>query len=382
MFIEGSKKQLGCLASYTETEAPPPRTAVENCWGTGPTVDVLTYQAKLARTKKAAKKTVAVEDWEPEYLQDLEHKWHELLQLDLAESSHRSYGWHQKQYKVMCQRLQRPVWPDPHSLAQFMIGRAQHGYARSTVEQGAYAIARWGTDVGVDGLIGHREVQRAMAVVAKVATPAGAGQKLPLDRRDLRKVVYDLGALGDNSFLGRRDTALLIVGWAGMFRSSELVGISWDNVSFTSKGGVLIYVPNSKTDQAGEGAWVFLAPCTDEQQLCPVHALLRLRAMYEEAGVSVTDGAVFRPHLKAPRALSKTTVAVRVRKGLEAVGVADWQLYAAHSLRRGGATWAVRQGIPVRQVMVMGRWKSDVIREYLYCSVDAVMQASKQMQRG
>jgi hypothetical protein len=62
--------------------------------------------------------------------------------------------------------------------------------------------------------------------------------------------------------------------------------------------------------------------------------------------------------------------------------VADWQLYAAHSLRRGGATWAVRQGIPVRQVMVMGRWKSDVIREYLYCSVDAVMQASKQMQRG
>lgn len=167
-----------------------------------------------------------------------------------------------------------------------------------------------------------------------------------------------------------------------MFRSSELVGIRWDHVSFTSKGGVLIYVPSSKTDQAGEGAWVFLAPCTDEQQLCPVQALLRLRAMYEEAGVSVTDGAVFRPHLKAPRALSKTTVAVRVRKGLEAVGVADWQLYAAHSLRRGGATWAVRQGIPVRQVMVMGRWKSDVIREYLYCSVDAVMQASKQMQRG
>jgi len=83
-----------------------------------------------------------------EYLQGLEEDWHRLLQLDLAESSHRSYGWQQQQYRVMCQRLQpaaeRPVWPDAHSFAQFMIGRAQHGYARSTVEQGAYAVARWG----------------------------------------------------------------------------------------------------------------------------------------------------------------------------------------------------------------------------------------------
>ena len=229
---------------------------------------------------------MAVEYWEPEYLQDLEHKWHALLQLDLAESSHRSYGWHQQQYKVMCQRLQRPVWPDPHSLAQFMIGRAQHGYARSTVEQGAYAVARWGTDVGVDGLIGHREVQRAMAVVAKVATPAGAGQKLPLDRRDLRKVVYDLGALGDNSFLGRRDTALLIVGWAGMFRSSELVGIRWDHVSFTSKGGVLIYVPSSKTDQKRTD-WC-LAACFRHVTYCVAakirtkwrHCYIRLTSMH------------------------------------------------------------------------------------------------------
>jgi integrase len=43
-----------------------------------------------------------------------------------------------------------------------------------------------------------------------------------------------------------------------------------------------------------------------------------------------------------------------------------WDLYAAHSLRRGGATWAVNHGVSVRQVMAMGRWKSNVVREYLY----------------
>jgi len=101
--------------------------------------------------------------------------------------------------------------------------------------------------------MGHTEVQLGMAVVAKLAPPPGAGQKLPLDRRGLRKVVYDLRALGEGSYLGRRDTALMTVGWAGMFRSSQLVGIGWESVSFTSKGGVLIYVPSSKTDQAGEG---------------------------------------------------------------------------------------------------------------------------------
>jgi site-specific recombinase XerD len=81
-------------------------------------------------------------------------------------------------------------------------------------------------------------------------------------------------------------------------------------------------------------------------------------------------------------ALAKTTVAVRLRKALQAVGVQEWELYAAHSLRRGGATWAVRQGVSWRRVQIMGRWKSDVVREYLYSSVTSMWGASAQMQRG
>jgi hypothetical protein len=73
----------------------------------------------------------------------------------------------------VCQRLRQPVWPDAHDLAQFITCRVQHGCVRSLVEQGAYAVARRGSDAGADGLTGQWKVQRAVAIPAQVASPAG-----------------------------------------------------------------------------------------------------------------------------------------------------------------------------------------------------------------
>ena len=130
---------------------------------------------------------------------------------------------------------------------------------------------------------------------------------------------------------------------------------------------MLIYVPRSKTDQAGEGAWVFIA-CCEEEAMCPVQALWRLRRLAVQDACGDPVGPVFTAREGKQQRLRKTTVGVRLRKALEKVGVQDWDLYAAHSLRRGGATWAVQQGVSVRQILVMGRWKSDVVRQYLYHS--------------
>jgi hypothetical protein len=44
-----------------------------------------------------------------------------------------------------------------------------------------------------------------------------------------------------------------------MFRCSELVSIKWEHLRFPNRGGVMIFVPGSKTDQGGAGAWVWLA---------------------------------------------------------------------------------------------------------------------------
>jgi integrase len=184
-------------------------------------------------------------------------------------------------------------------------------------------------------------------------------------------VVRAIPRVSQDAFVCARDEALFVVGWAGMFRCSELVGIRWEHLHFCSQGGVMIFVPQSKTDP-GEGAWVFLSPGVKEQVgVCPVRALRQLRVL------TGGTGYVFTGREGSGQALSKTTVGVRLHKALEAAGVQDWRLYAAHSLRRGGATHAAKVGIPLRLIQAMGRWKSDAVRMYLYCSPEQLLGASK-----
>lgn len=321
-----------------------------------------------------------VEAWASEYVQQLRGDWQQFLRKDLEESTHRAYSWHERQYLQFCAVAGVEVVPDAEVLAQFVVGRAQHGYAISTIEQGVYAVARWALERGVEGLASQLVVRRALKVAAKLAVPGG--QKLPLDRRDLRAVVAVLRQQGQQHFIAVRDAALFLLGWAGMFRSSELVGIDWDDLRAVGQRGVLIFVPRSKTDQAGEGAWVFISACDAEEQMCPVRALLRLRQLAPRDVQGEPVGPVFRALPDRPRRLSKGTVGIRLHKWLKQAQVQDFDLYAAHSLRRGGATWAVRSGVPVRQVMVMGRWRSDVVREYLYHSPAELLEASRQQQQG
>jgi integrase len=342
--------------------------------------DLVTHRAQFAHQQRERNKPVPVAQWGGDYAARLEGDWQRLLQLDLASSTHRSYAYHQRQYSEFCRLMGRRELPDPHTLAQFVVGRAQHGYALSTIEQGVYAVQRWGSDLGLEPVSRHGEVRRALKVAAKVAVPAGR-QKLPLDRRDLRSIVYEMASRGQQDYVAVRDRALMLLGWAGMFRSSELVGIEWEHLRFSGTG-VMIYVPRSKTDQAGKGEWVFVASCAREGRMCPVRALQWLEQFYIQLGGAEPSGPVFRGRPQSQVALSKTTVAVRLRKWLDVVGVSGSELYAAHSLRRGGATWAVRQDVPLRQVQVMGRWQSDVVREYLYCSPSAMYEASSRQQRG
>jgi site-specific recombinase XerD len=299
---------------------------------------VLTYQTTHQAERREARKPVPVEQWSKEYVQQLRGCWQDFLQVDLAESTHRAYGWHVRQYRKYCKAAGVREVPDAEMLGQFVVGRAQHGYALSTIEQGVYAVSRWALDLGVEGLAAELEVRRAMKVAAKLAVPSGQ-QKLPLDRRDLAAVADMLQKRGSWDFLGARDRALFLVGWSGMFRSSELVGISWEDVRERPKG-LLLFMPRSKTDQAGEGAWVFIARCAQEK-MCPVRAVQRLRrfACRDRDGQPV--GAVFTAWEGEPEALAKGTVGVRLRKALEEIGMKRWDLYAAHWGNLGGESWSV-----------------------------------------
>ncbi len=323
--------------------------------------------------QRSGRTTIAVQDWDEKFLHRLKEGLPEFLRLDVAESTGRAYAWHERQWEQLFAGYGKAPAADPDMLARFVVGRACHGYSLSTIEVGIAAVARWAMLQGCEGLATHLVVKRALRVAARIAVPAGVQQKLPLSRHDLSEVVGMFSS--QPGFIACRDTALFLVGWVGMFRSSELATMDWQDVHFSStRSGVMIYMPRSKTDQAGEGAWVFLAACTSDLQLCPVRALCRLAALTN------AEGPVFAATPSAGRPMSKTTVGVRLKKALAAAGVAGADKYAAHSLRRGGATYACHKGIPLRMVMMMGRWRSDVVRQYLYCAPTHMWEASRRMQ--
>lgn len=160
---------------------------------------------------------------------------------------------------------------------------------------------------------------------------------------DLQRLV---AALPD-SLSGSRDRLLLLVGFAGAFRRSELVALDLEDITITPDG-LEVLVRRSKTDQEGTGT-VKGIPFGSNPRTCPVRAF---RAWIERSGI--TTRTLFRHvdrHgcLHAHR-LSGHAIA-RIIKRLAKVAGLDPVQFSGHSLRAGLATAAARAGKADRTIM-------------------------------
>jgi len=192
-------------------------------------------------------------------------------------------------------------------------------------------------------------------------TPKGTAQigKRPILTEDLRQLVKCL----PNNLAGRRDRALLLVGFAGGFRRSELVGLSLNDLTFTG-GGLIVLLRRSKTDQEAQGREVGI-PFGSTPATCPVRALRAWLADLEPEGA----GPLFRPvnrhgHLLARRVTDRA-VALVVKKWARAAGLETADL-AGHSLRSGLATSAAAAGVSERAIMAQtGHRSLTTLRKYI-----------------
>jgi len=167
------------------------------------------------------------------------------------------------------------------------------------------------------------------------------------------------------SLAGIRNRALLLLGYAGAFRRSELVALDCEDLRFTREG-VTITIRKSKTDQ--EAAGQTIAVQYRKGAYCPVTAL---RAWLTTAGIK--SGPAFRRITKSgqvihhtiitrkglplsPR-LSAETVAIVVKDAVKAIGK-DPQIFAGHSLRSGFATQVAKNGGQAADIMRQTRHKS------------------------
>ncbi len=164
---------------------------------------------------------------------------------------------------------------------------------------------------------------------------------------------------------GARDRALLLLGFAGALRRSELVALDVADVDTTraAREGLVVTVRRSKTDQEGAGQVVGL-PRGQHAETCPDRALA---AWLELAGIAA--GPIFRAVDKAGRVrrtrLSGYDVARIVKRAAERAGL-DPARYAGHSLRAGLATSAAIAGAEERDIMRQTRHQSvTVARRYI-----------------
>lgn len=184
-------------------------------------------------------------------------------------------------------------------------------------------------------------------------------RKSPTRTDVVRQMVeaLDLGRL-----IGRRDRALLVIGFAGALRRSELVAFDVSDIAEVANG-IEIYIRRSKTDQSGEGATLGL-PYGSDPLTCPVRAY---RGWMEASGIQA--GPVFRPVTKGGalglRRLEARVVADVVKRSAERVGL-DPAPLAGHSLRAGFITSAAEQGVHERHIMDHSRHQSIVVmRRYI-----------------
>jgi len=174
--------------------------------------------------------------------------------------------------------------------------------------------------------------------------------KKPLLIKDLKVLIKSIHQSNEKEFRKIRDKALLLIGFSGGFRRSELVNIEYEDIEFVTEG-VKIFVKRSKTDQSGEGM-IKAIPYFENENFCPVKAL---KKWIEEADFK--DGKIFN--------ISDKSVALIIKKYANYAGL-NHHRYAGHSLRSGFATSTAESGAEERNIMAMtGHKSTEMVRRYI-----------------
>lgn len=248
-----------------------------------------------------------------------------------------------------------PATPD--TIARYLTAQAAI-HTVSTLQRRLSAINQAHTAQGSPRFsVRDEPLQSVWAGIRRVHGTAQQG-KAPVVTADLKAMVATLA----DTLLGTRDRALLLLGFAGAFRRSELVSLTVADVQCTVDGAT-VTVRRSKTDQEGHGRKVGI-PYGSHRETCPVRAL---QAWLTAADIQ--EGPLFRSVNRhgqvQARALSDKTVVLVVKRCAEAAGL-DASQYAGHSLRAGLATAAAQAGVSERAIMAQtGHKSTEMVRRYI-----------------
>ena len=265
-----------------------------------------------------------------------------------SENTRKNYASQFGKFRSWCEQEGYTSLPtQPEILAAYAAELADDGKSMSTIRLAVAAI--------VDA---HRRVGLESPQTAGVTeTLRGLSRQLGISQKQARPLDADaLAAIRATAFnprisrggsheteetaikRGRLDIALASVMSDAGLRISEAAALRWRDVLDAEDGAGLVYIGRSKTDQAGEGAYVVVTPDT----------LAALKLLRQDSEAWVDDSLVF--------GLSMSQISRRVDSMARAAGLGEG--YSGHSGRVGLAIRMTRRGAPLQAVQTHGRWKS------------------------
>jgi integrase len=265
-------------------------------------------------------------------------------------------GW--RDFLTFCEQRRASALPaSDESVAGYLADLADRGARAATISRRLVVISQAHKAADLPSPTTSSLVSRTHAGIRRSIGTAQTA-KAPALVDDLKRMLDQL----PGTRVGLRDRALLLVGFAGAFRRSELVALDVADLEF-SRAGLIVTLRKSKTDQEARSRRLGI-PYGSSEHSCPVRSL---QAWLESARIS--GGPVFRGldrfQRVQPGRLSDRSVALIVKRRAKAVGL-DPARYAGHSLRAGLATSAAAAGASERMIMSQtGHRSADMVRRYI-----------------
>ena len=186
--------------------------------------------------------------------------------------------------------------------------------------------------------------------------------KKPILINHLKSIINSINKQNKNEIKKLRDKTIILIGFGGGFRRTELISIDYEDLDFVREG-LKITIRKSKTDQFGEGSTKAL-PYLDNSNYCPVLSLKNWIKL-----TNINSGPLFRRFTKGSRLtinrLTDQSVALLIKKYLKLAGIENKD-YSGHSLRSGFATSAAESGVEERSIMAMtGHKSTEMVRRYI-----------------
>lgn len=248
---------------------------------------------------------------------------------------------------------------NPSTIKLWITHLADTGRRVATIARSLAAISQAHASASFETPTIYPEVIETMKGIRKTFGEAKRTAS-PLMLSDLKRVIDSMGP----SFIERRDTALICLGWAAALRKFEICSLLARDIEFVAEGAILT-LSASKTDQEGNEEKIGI-PWAKQDKYCPVLAVKRwieLAKIKPENPIFFAvgrDGGQWHKEVHGKRPLSAKSISDIVKKRIKQVKILS-KGFSGHSLRAGFIRSAEQQKIPEFLIKTHIRHKSTKI---------------------